>query len=289
MDCEAITVGLLHPGSMGAAFGAHLRRQNVRVLWCTDGRSSQSLARAEDAGLEGVQNLMQLVARADVLLSLCPPAAAVEVAQQVAACGFDGRLYIEANAITPRRVREVAELLPGAVVIDGAVVGSPPVGGKQPTLYLSGDRDGCLRATALFDASDVKTHVLGTEVGTASALKLSYSSYQKASRILAALAYGVADANGVADELLKIAGKRGGSYLTETDYIPKTASRAWRWAPELDDAAALLRDVGLPDDLMRAASRVLHQWSDARDRDLTVAETLSLLQVDHGRDKNAEP
>ncbi|MFE7312827.1 DUF1932 domain-containing protein [Streptomyces sp. NPDC057555] len=289
MNSEAITVGLLHPGSMGAAFGAQLRRGNVRVLWCMDGRSSRSRARAEGAGLEGVQNLAQLVARADVLLSLCPPAAAVDVARQVAACGFDGGLYIEANAITPHRVREVSGLLPGAVVIDGAVVGSPPVGGKQPTLYLSGAPDGCAQATAMFAASDVKPHVLGAEVGTASALKLSYSSYQKVSRILAALAYGVADANGVADELVKIAGKRGGSYLAETGYIPKTASRAWRWGPELDDAAALLREAGLPDDLMRAASGVLHQWASARDRELTVAEALALLHVDHGREGHGEP
>ncbi|MGY4986528.1 DUF1932 domain-containing protein [Streptomyces nigrescens] len=289
MDSEAITVGLLHPGNMGAAFGAQLRRRNVRVLWCMDGRSSRSRARAEDAGLEGIQNLAQLVARADVLLSLCPPAAAVDVAQQVAACGFDGGLYIEANAITPHRVREVSGLLPDAVVIDGAVVGSPPVGGKQPTLYLSGAPDGCSQVASLFAASDVKPHVLGAEVGTASALKLSYSSYQKVSRTLAALAYGVADANGVADELVKIAGKRGGSYLTETGYIPKTASRAWRWGPELDDAAALLRESGLPDDLMRSASRVLDQWSDARDRELTVAEALALLQVGHSREGHDEP
>ncbi|MGP4009196.1 DUF1932 domain-containing protein [Streptomyces sp. 4N124] len=33
----------------------------------------------------------------------------------------------------------------------------------------------------------------------------------------------------------------------ETDYIPKTAARAWRWGPELEDAAALLADAGLPD------------------------------------------
>lgn len=285
MNSEAITVGLLHPGNMGAAFGAQLRRRNVRVLWCTDGRSSRSRARAENAGLEGVESLGQLVARVDVLLSLCPPAAAVDVAQKVAASGFEDRLYIEANAITPRRVRDVGRLLPGAVVIDGAVVGSPPVGGKQPTLYLSGDPRGCSQATALFAGSDVETRVLGAEVGTASALKLSYSSYQKASRVLAALAYGVADANGVADELVKIAGKRDGSYLTETGYIPKTASRAWRWGPELDDAAALLREAGLPDDLMRAGSRVLQQWSDARDRELSVAEALSLLQAGPEREE----
>ncbi|MBZ9641427.1 DUF1932 domain-containing protein [Streptomyces sp. PSKA30] len=283
-----VTVGLMHPGSMGAAFAAQLRSQGTTVLWCPTGRSESSRQRAEQASMEPVTSLTDLLERVDVLLSLCPPAAAEDVAAQVAAHGFRGT-YVEANAITPRRVRNIAECLPYAAVVDGAVVGSPPVGGKSPTLYLAGPREQVVRLEDLFADTDVQTHQLGDDIGQASALKLAYSSYQKASRVLAAVAYGLADANGVSDELLHIASKRTGSYLTETGYIPKTASRAWRWGPELDDAAALLREVGLPDDLMEAASRVLHQWSDARDRELTVAETLSLLHVDHDREGHNEP
>jgi phosphoglycolate phosphatase-like HAD superfamily hydrolase len=102
----------------------------------------------------------------------------------------------------------------------------------------------------------------------------AYTSYQKASRVLAALAYGLADANGVADELLDIAGRRTGSYLTETGYIPKTAARARRWGPEMEEAAELLADASLPDDIMRAAAAVLSRWDAARDSDLTIAEAL---------------
>ncbi|MFF3242313.1 DUF1932 domain-containing protein [Streptomyces sp. NPDC002870] len=273
------TVGLLHPGSMGSAFAAQLRSQGTTVLWCPIGRSVTSRQRAEHAGMEPVDDLAELLDRVNVLLSLCPPAAAEGVAAQVAAHGFPGGTYVEANAITPQKVQRIAACLSGSSVVDGCVVGSPPVGGKRPTLYLSGPREHVALVEQLFAGTDVRAHPLGDEIGQASALKLAYSSYQKASRVLAAVAYGLADANGVADELLQIAAKRGGSYLTETDYIPKTAARAWRWGPELEDAADLLAESGLPDLFMRATADVLHRWDDVRDTPLTVAQALERLRA----------
>jgi hypothetical protein len=133
------TVGLLHPGSMGSAFGAQLRARGHTVLWCPDGRSNTSRHRAEQAGLEP-KALPELISRSDVLLSLCPPAAAEEVAAQVATPGIVGTatIYVEANAVAPPRVQRIADRLAPMPVLDAAVVGSPPVGGKTPTLYLSG-------------------------------------------------------------------------------------------------------------------------------------------------------
>ncbi|MFG2751461.1 DUF1932 domain-containing protein [Streptomyces xanthophaeus] len=277
MTRSAVTVGLLHPGSMGAAFGAQLRAQGITVLWCPDGRSEATRGRAEQAGLEPVP-FAGLLDRSDFVLSLCPPAAAEELAARVAANGCADRTYVEANAISPDRVKRIAALLPDAETVDAAVVGSPPVGGKKPTLYLSGAPAHTRGVEQLFAGTDVRTHILGTGTGAASALKLAYSSYQKASRVLAALSYGAAQAHGVGDELLAIAAKRTGSYLTETDYIPKTAARAWRWGPELTDAAELLSHAGLPDELMLAAAAALGRWDAARDRTLTVEEALALLR-----------
>jgi hypothetical protein len=94
------------------------------------------------------------------------------------------------------------------------------------------------------------------------------------------VAYGAADAYGVGDELLAIAAKRTRSYLVETDYIPKTAARAWRWGPEVEDAAGLLADAELPDSLMYAAAATLARWNGSKDRQLTIAEALEAL---HGR------
>lgn len=275
-----VTIGLLHPGSMGSAFGAQLRTRGHIVLWCPDGRSDATRSRAEQAGLEP-EALPELVSRSDVLISLCPPAAAEETAAQVAELGKGGAgtIYVEANAVSPSRVQRIADRLVLMPVIDAAVVGSPPVGGKCPTLYLSGPSKQADRIAELFVGTDVRPHVLGDSIGKASALKLTYSSYQKVSRVLAAVAYGAAETYGVADELLEIAAKRTRSYLVETDYIPKTAARAWRWGPELEDAAALLADAGLPDSLMHAAAATLTRWDDNRDERLDIAGALEALRA----------
>ncbi|MFJ2843502.1 DUF1932 domain-containing protein [Streptomyces griseofuscus] len=279
------TIGLLHPGSMGSAFGAQLRARGHIVLWCPDGRSDATRRRAERVGLEP-EALPELVSRSDVLISLCPPAAAEETAAQVAELGMLGTatIYVEANAVMPSRVQHIADRLAPMPVIDAAVVGSPPVGGKTPTLYLSGPGKQVDRIAELFAGTDVRTQVLGDNIGQASALKLAYSSYQKVSRVLAAVAYGAAESYGVEDELLVIAAKRTRSYLVETDYIPKTAARAWRWGPELADAAALLADAGLPDSLMHAAATTLARWDGNRDERLDIAEALEALRGERDLD-----
>ncbi|MFZ2528464.1 MAG: DUF1932 domain-containing protein [Rhodococcus sp. (in: high G+C Gram-positive bacteria)] len=274
------TIGLLHPGSMGSAVGAQLRRRGHTVLWCPDGRSAASRRRAEDAGLEAV-SLPDLVSRAGVVLSVCPPAAAEAVAVQVAQCGgqHSDALFVEANALAPGRVHRIAGRIAPMPVLDAAVIGSPPAGGKQPTLYLSGSGVHCALVSELFAGTDVRTHVLGEEVGKASALKLAYSSFQKVSRVLAALAYGAADTYGVADELVVLAAKRHRSYLTETDYIGTTADRAWRWRPEIDDAAVLLADAGFPDSLMLAAAETLGRWEGLKGTRPDVADALDALRA----------
>ncbi|THA47514.1 NAD(P)-dependent oxidoreductase [Streptomyces sp. A1136] len=253
-------MGLLHPGSMGAAVGGQLVRAGHQVLWCPKGRSATTRERAEAHGLTAT-DLKQVLSNAETVLSICPPAAAEDLARS--ASGYEG-VWVEANAITPQRTVRCATLLPASTVVDGGIVGSPPTGGKCPTLYLSGPV-GTDAVVSLFTGTDVRTHVLGERLGQASALKLSYSSYQKASRVLAAVSYGLAVDHGVDEELLAIGGKRTGSYLTEVDYIPKTAARAWRWGPELLEAADMLRDAGLPDEMLRAAAAALARWEQAKD------------------------
>ncbi|MFJ7078470.1 NAD(P)-binding domain-containing protein [Streptomyces sp. NPDC098781] len=129
------SVGILHPGSMGAAVASCAATNAATVLWCTDRRSPASAARAQQLGLEPVPTLHKLLDRSDVVISLCPPAAVEDVAHEVASFPYAG-LYVEANAINPERALGIARLLgPDATVVDGAVVGSPPMNGKRPTLY----------------------------------------------------------------------------------------------------------------------------------------------------------
>ncbi|WP_435271297.1 DUF1932 domain-containing protein [Streptomyces sp. 1222.5] len=272
------TVGILHPGSMGAAVAGCATANAAAVLWCEAGRSATSAARAAEFGLTPVSALPELLDRSDIVISLCPPAAAEELASDIAEHAFTG-LYVEANAINPERAQRITELLePGATVVDGGVVGSPPVGGKTPTLYLSGPAAATERIEELFAGTAVRTAVLGTEVGKASALKLSYASFQKTSRVLVALAIGMAREHGVDQELIKVAAKRTDSYLSEPQYVAKTAARAWRWGPELEEAADALEAAGLPPEMLRAAASTLARWNDAKDNgELTLTDALDRL------------
>lgn len=271
------TVGILHPGSMGAAVAACAATNAAAVLWCEAGRSTASAARADQFGLTPVATLYELLDRSDIVISLCPPAAAEDLARDVAGHRFAG-VYVEANAINPERTQRIAALLSHATVVDGGVIGSPPVGSKTPTLYLSGAADATARIEALFTDTAVQAAALGTEVGKASALKLSYASFQKASRVLVALAVGMAREHGVDQELIEVASRRTDSYLSEPQYVAKTAARAWRWGPELGEAAETLAAAGLPPGMLRAAASTLARWNDAKDDgELTLTDALDRL------------
>lgn len=271
------TVGILHPGSMGAAVAACAATNAAATLWCETGRSTASVERAARFGLTPVPTLAELLNRSDIVLSLCPPAAAEDLARDVARHRFAG-VYVEANAINPERTQRIATLLePGATVVDGGVVGSPPVGGKSPTLYLSGPDDATARIEALFSGTAVRAAVLGVEVGKASALKLAYAAFQKTSRVLVALAVGMAREHGVDQELVEVASRRTDSYLAEPGYVAKTAARAWRWGPELEEAADTLAAAGLPPEMLRAAASTLARWNDAKDGELSLTDALDRL------------
>ncbi|MEU9647231.1 DUF1932 domain-containing protein [Streptomyces sp. NPDC048188] len=270
------TVGILHPGSMGAAVAACAETNSDAVLWCEDGRSTASVERAARFGLTSVATLVELLDRSDIVISLCPPAAAEDLARAVAGNRFTG-VYVEANAINPERTKRIAAMLSDATVVDGGVVGSPPVRGKTPTLYLSGPADATARIEMLFANTAVQAVVLGTDVGKASALKLSYASFQKTSRALVALAIGMAREHGVDQELIEVASRRTDSYLSEPQYVATTAARAWRWGPELEEAADTLAAAGLPPEMLRAAASTLARWEDARDSELTLTDALDRL------------
>lgn len=272
------TLGILHPGSMGAAVAAQARERGTEVLWCPEGRSAASKDRALRYGLTAVRDLEEMTRRCDVILSICPPANAEEVASSVAACSFAG-IYVDGNAVSPASMARISSIMltTSAVVVDGSVIGSPPSESKATRLYLSGPEDAMESVSPLFRDTSVETHLLRGGIGRASALKLSYSSYQKASRVLAAVAYALAADYGVEDDLLDIAQARSTSYLAETAYIPKVAARAWRWAPEMREAVSALYEAGLPTELAEASAAVMERWATSRNRPLDLSEALAQL------------
>ncbi len=66
-----MTIGVLHPGEMGAAVGAALRAAGQTVVWASPGRSAATAKRAEEADLEAAGGLEELARRSDVVFALC--------------------------------------------------------------------------------------------------------------------------------------------------------------------------------------------------------------------------
>jgi 3-hydroxyisobutyrate dehydrogenase-like beta-hydroxyacid dehydrogenase len=253
------TVGLLHPGEMGAAVGRCLVAAGHRVLWVPEGRSPRSAARAAAAGLTAVPGVS--VREADVIVSVCPPHAAVDLARQVA--GFGG-VYADANAVSPATAREIARIVQdgGASYVDGGIIGTPPVAPGFIRLYLSGTR--AAEVQRLFAGGDVDARVVGGDGPVAaSALKMAYASWTKGSAALLLTARALARAEAV-EEALLAEWDISGPGLAERSAraAGSAAAKGWRWVAEMEEIAAAMAAAGLPDGFHRAAADIYRRAGD---------------------------
>jgi 3-hydroxyisobutyrate dehydrogenase-like beta-hydroxyacid dehydrogenase len=247
-----ITIGLLHPGEMGAAVGKCLAGAGHRVLWDPEGRSAATKERAEAAGLTG-EALARIIARSDVIVSVCPPHAALDVARLVA--GFRG-LYLDANAVSPGTAREVAAIAEagGAGYVDGGIIGPPPLAPGDTRLYLSGPR--AAEVQALFGGTYVDARVVPAP-GTASAVKMAYASWTKGSAALLLAARGLARAEGVEPALMEEWGLSQPGLEKRWDGADRSAAaKGWRWIGEMEEIAAAMSAAGLPEGFHQAAAEI---------------------------------
>ena len=194
------TVGLLHPGEMGAAVGGSLIPLGHEVLWDPAGRSRATTGRALAAGLTGV-SFDRLIARSSVIFSICPPHAALDVARQVATAGYTG-CYVDANAISVATAEQVSAVVTGAgaTYVDGGIVGAPPEVAGHTRLYLSGPHANQVRP--LFSRSRLDARIAEGPPYAASAVKMAYAAWTKGSSALLLAARALARAGGVERTLL---------------------------------------------------------------------------------------
>jgi len=239
-----VIVGLVHPGEMGAAMGNVLRATGHDVIWASDGRSEESRGRA--TALRDAGTLARLVAEAEILLSVCPPHAALEVA--AATQGFSGT-YVDANAISPMRGAEVAAL--HARYVDGGIVGPPPRAAGDTRLYLSGAQ--APEIAGLFSDSIVDARV----VPDASALKMAYAAWSKGTAALLLAVRDVARHFGI-DDVLAEEWRLSQPELFERlgSAERSAAKKGWRWVGEMEEIADTFEAAGVPGGFHRAAAEV---------------------------------
>jgi 3-hydroxyisobutyrate dehydrogenase-like beta-hydroxyacid dehydrogenase len=241
---------------MGAAVGAVLRSADTTVLWASAGRSPATAERARQAGLEDVGDAEELRSRCEILLSICPPHAAMDVAQAVA--GFAG-IYVDANAIAPETARAIAGL--HERFVDGGIVGPPPLDPGTTRLYLSGaDAE---RVARLFADTNLDARPISGEPGAASAVKAAYAGWTKGSAALLLAVRALARAEGVEHTLL-VEWQRS---LPDAEDQSRAAARSaqakgWRWIGEMHEIGRAMAAQDLPDGFHEAAAEIFRRVSE---------------------------
>jgi 3-hydroxyisobutyrate dehydrogenase-like beta-hydroxyacid dehydrogenase len=267
-----VTVAIVSPGFMGAGLGWALRAGGARVVATVEGRSARTRRLAAEAGLDLLPGLADVVAAADVVLSVVPPGQARETARSLAAAAREaGRLtgsgpdaaaggrppaadlplVAELNAVSPVTMAAIERDLAGLPLVDGAISGAPPTARPGARLFLSGPR-----AAEIGDlpwADKIKPVVIGGDVGSASALKMCTASVYKGLNGLVTQAMRVAGRHGVLPELLADLAVNG---LDRSAGVATAATKAHRFVDEMREIAATQADAGLTPDLFLAYAAV---------------------------------
>ena len=263
---------LLHPGAMGTSLGAALRENAHVVRWVTEGRTEATAERARDAGLAAAATLEEAVGAVDHVLSVCPPHAAVTVAEAVVAAGFSGT-YVDANAVSPDTARRIGAIV-GDGFVDGGIVGPPAWRPGVTRLYLSGPGAGDVAgwfSGTLVDARPV--------AGSASALKMCYAAFTKGSSALILAIRALAEREGVTAALLEEWGiSQAGLPERSARTAGATSAKAWRFEGEMHEIAATFGAAGLPDGFHCAAAEVYRRMGPLKDaEDVDIERVIARL------------
>lgn len=280
------TIALLHPGNMGATIGAAARAGGARVIWTSPGRTDATRERAERAGLIDVGNLPAALAQSEVVLSICPPHAALSVAHEVAKTKFQG-IYVDANAVSRSTAEEIGRIVSqgGASFIDGGIIGSPVKQAGTTRLYLSGD--GAEQIAELFSGTLLDARAIGERPGAASALKLAYAAWTKCSDVLAIAIRAYANREGVDAALLAEWAISQPTLAKKCDRAVSVAvPKAWRYVGEMQEIAEAFKSAGLPGGFHDAAAELCQQlvgFKDQTDPPPSVATVLQVLGTKRAR------
>lgn len=253
------SVGFLHPGAMGAELAATCTGERC---WLPAGRSEATVRRAEKAGLIACESLDELSARCQMIVSICPPDAAEELAAAVAAAGFDG-IYLEANALAPATARRIGEHFDRFV--DGGIVGPPPTVAGTTRLYLSGGE--APKVARLWDDSLLEARIVEGGAGAASAVKVCFAAWTKGTSALLLAIRALAESEGVTEAIVDEWKTSMPDLIARSEYTARAiAPKAWRFAGEMEEIAAAFAAHELPSGFHTAAAELYRALGEFKDR-----------------------
>ena len=260
------TVALLHPGNMGTTIGVAAATSGARLVWVSERRSKASHDRAREARLRDVKTLTNAVNESEIILSVCPPDAALDLARDVAQHRFRG-IYVDANAVSRATAQQICEIVTraGANFVDGGIIGSPVKRPGTTRMYLSGEH--APEIAALFSDSMLDAKTIGTEPGAASALKVAYAAWTKCTDALLLAIRTFAAAEGVDQALLQEWAISQPDLDRRSQQAAAVASpKAWRYVGEMKEIAGTFDAAGLPAGFHDAAAELWERLAPFKDQ-----------------------
>ncbi len=270
-----LKIGILHPGQMGISIAASAKNSGHEVYWVSQGRSQQTSERAHQQDLQDANTLAELCRNCDVILSVCPPHAAEDVARRVAERSFTGS-YVDANAISPGRVERIREIINagGANFVDGSIIGGPAWEPGRTWLYLSGPK--AEDAASCFVKGPLETAVIGDSIGKASALKMCFAAYTKGTTALLSAILVTAESLGVRQDLERQWSRNGSDFADKSiQRVRQVTAKAWRFVGEMEEISTTFDEAGLPGEFHQAAADIYRRISHFKN----ASETPSLEAV----------
>lgn len=259
------TVGILSPGDMGQAIASVLNQNGLKTIAALDDRSERTRQLAAAANIQDVGSLTQLVIESDVVLSVLVPAAAAEVAKEVAEVISNVAkqiLYVDCNAIAPQKVKRIAQLIEssGATFVDASIIGPPSRVPGRTRIYASGKQTDEFQQLRNYGL-DIR--VIGDEIGQASGLKMSYAALTKGLTAIGAELLIAAHRLGLDEQLWEeVSSSQPELAAILTRSIPSMTPKAHRWIGEMEEIAETFKEIGLTERIFYGAADVYRLVKD---------------------------
>ena len=207
-----------------------------------------------------VESMEDLFGSCDVIICLTPASASIAVAEQCKEYMTKDHIYVDASSSSPKVMEKVWDIIKdtGVQFADGALLDTVPKFRHKTPLVLAGN--GAQAAYDVLVSYGMNVEVVGTEPGSACAIKMLRSVYTKAhlacafEMLEAAVHYGIED---YVMESLAVT-------MDKYDFLNGMSSRtcggvihATRRSEELAMAADMMEESGLSAAVARAGSEKL--------------------------------
>lgn len=253
-------LGFIGYGEAAKAISGGLKEEGLQEQYGWDIR--WQISEGETPAATRVESLEELFGTCDVVVCLTPASASIAVAQQCKEYMTKEHIYVDASSSSPKVMETVWDIIKdtGVQFADGALLDTVPKYRHKTPLVLAGN--GAQAAYDALVAYGMQAEVVGTEPGSACAIKMLRSVYTKAHLACAFEMLEAAVHYGVEDYIMASLAKT----MDEKDFVSGMSGRtcggvihAARRSEELAMAAEMMEESGLSAGVVKAGAEKLRE------------------------------